>query len=57
MIFSIISGIIGTLVGLKRTCPKCGAQQVVPKGEKVRCKFCGALIWPTHKRSSPSGRD
>ncbi len=44
-----LAAIIGTLLGLKRTCPGCGRVQTVPmrqKRQKVRCKFCGAQIPP-----------
>ncbi len=44
-----ISVIIGTILGLKRVCPKCKRSQVVPSNSKertVRCKFCGADIPP-----------
>ncbi|WP_252380912.1 hypothetical protein [Desulfovulcanus ferrireducens] len=44
-----IPAAIGTLLGLKRTCPKCKRNQVVPaskRRERVRCKFCGADIPP-----------
>ncbi|MBF0450620.1 MAG: 30S ribosomal protein S27 [Candidatus Magnetomorum sp.] len=47
-----MSGIISTLFGLKRTCPKCKRDQVVPsdkKHEKVYCKFCGAGIPPAKR--------
>ncbi len=42
-----ISAVTGTIVGLKRTCPKCGRVQVVASNkrrESVRCKFCGTEI-------------
>ncbi|MHB8110421.1 MAG: 30S ribosomal protein S27 [Syntrophorhabdaceae bacterium] len=38
---------MGTLLNLKRKCPKCKREQVVKPGEKhktVTCKFCGAKI-------------
>ena len=40
---------ISMILNLKRTCPKCKRDQIVPPGkskEKVRCKFCGADISP-----------
>ena len=45
----MISTVVGTIVGLKRTCPKCRKNQVVPPGkrkETVTCKYCGASIPP-----------
>lgn len=45
----IISTIVGTILGLKRACPKCQRTQVVPSELKhavVTCKFCGADIPP-----------
>lgn len=45
-----ISSIIGTILGLKRTCPKCKKDQIVPSSkrrESVRYKFCGADIPPS----------
>jgi len=41
--------IIGAMLGLKRKCPKCGREQIVPasrKNSSVPCKFCGAKIPP-----------
>jgi len=41
------SAIVSTIIGLKRTCPKCRRVQVVAsnrKRESVRCKFCEADI-------------
>ncbi len=41
--------IVGTLLHLKRTCPNCKRDQIVPAGKKndaVRCKFCGETIPP-----------
>lgn len=49
-----ISGLVGALLALKRTCPECGGEQLVPKkkqDEVVNCKFCGAPIPPASKRS------
>ncbi len=43
----IISGVIGAVLRLKRICPKCKRNQIVPASKKrksVRCKFCGADI-------------
>jgi transcription elongation factor Elf1 len=44
-----LAAMIGAILGLKRRCPRCGRDQVVPKGNKhetVKCKFCGAEIPP-----------
>jgi ribosomal protein S27E len=44
-----ISAMMGTIMGLKRVCPRCKRSQVVPSDKKqhpVRCKFCGADIPP-----------
>jgi ribosomal protein S27E len=40
---------VGTILGLKRTCPRCKRDQIVPaskKRKRVRCKFCGSEIPP-----------
>jgi ribosomal protein S27E len=45
--------IVGRLLHLKRTCPKCKRDQVVPVAKKqvtVPCKFCGTDILPPRKR-------
>lgn len=42
-----MSLMIGTILGLKRICPKCERIQIVPsylRHQMVRCKFCGAEI-------------
>ena len=44
-----ILGVIGAILGLKRTCPKCKRDHIVPASKKrksVHCKFCGADIPP-----------
>jgi ribosomal protein S27E len=51
----IISTIIGTIKGLRRTCPKCGHTQIVPadkKNQTVPCSHCGADIPPKKKKSA-----
>lgn len=38
-----------TVFNLKRTCPRCGHSQIVPKDKQdqtVTCKYCGAPIPP-----------
>jgi len=47
--YTILMSVLSTIYHLKRKCPKCKKEQVVPpsKGrEHVRCKFCGAAIPP-----------
>jgi len=47
----IFQAVFSTIFRLKRTCPKCKRDQIVPVSkrlESVRCKFCGADI-PPHK--------
>jgi DNA-directed RNA polymerase subunit RPC12/RpoP len=42
-----IWAIMGTIMGLKRVCPRCKRSQVVPSDKKqrpVHCKYCGADI-------------
>jgi ribosomal protein S27E len=44
-----IAAVMGTLLHLKRKCPKCGREQVVKTNERhktVTCKFCGTKIPP-----------
>lgn len=44
----IISPLV-TIIALKRTCPRCGKSQVVPREkrhETVPCKHCGAPVPP-----------
>jgi len=41
--------VVSSILHLKRTCPVCHRDQVVPaskKRETVPCKFCGAKIPP-----------
>jgi ribosomal protein S27E len=41
--------VISVILHLKRRCPKCGQEQVVPtsqRKESVPCKACGALVPP-----------
>jgi len=45
----LFQAVISAILNLKRTCPKCGRDQIVPAGkrtETVACKFCGAHIPP-----------
>ncbi|RLA90900.1 MAG: 30S ribosomal protein S27 [Deltaproteobacteria bacterium] len=40
---------LGVMLGLKRTCPRCRRTQLVVRADKhktVKCKFCGAAIPP-----------
>ena len=44
-----LAAVMGTLLHLKRKCPKCKREQIVKKNQKdktVPCKFCGAKIPP-----------
>ncbi len=48
----IMAAIIGNLQ-LKRTCPKCMQDQVIPGKKRkqiVRCRFCGADVPPDKSR-------
>jgi ribosomal protein S27E len=50
--FITLGSIIGRLLHLKRTCPKCKRDQIVPSAKKhktIACKFCGADILPPKK--------
>jgi ribosomal protein S27E len=50
--FMMLGSIVGRLLHLKRTCPKCKMEQIVPlarKHETISCKFCGAKIPPPGK--------
>ena len=41
--------VVTTILSLKRTCPKCEKDQVVPASKKkqtVHCKFCNADVPP-----------
>jgi DNA-directed RNA polymerase subunit RPC12/RpoP len=43
---------LGKLLQLKRVCPKCKKDQIVPQEMKyktVLCKFCGSKIPPPRK--------
>jgi hypothetical protein len=47
--FAAMAVLMGNLLGLKKICPKCKRDQIVPKNKKhqsVRCKFCGGDIPP-----------
>jgi len=42
-----VGAIVSAILHLKRVCPKCGREQIVPLSKKhapVPCKFCGAEI-------------
>lgn len=44
-----LAAVMGTLLHLKRKCPKCKREQVVKQSQKdrsVKCKFCGTRIPP-----------
>jgi phage FluMu protein Com len=45
----IFSVVVNTMLSLKRTCPKCKRDQIVPASKRkqiVRCKFCNADVPP-----------
>lgn len=45
----IFQMIVGALFHLKRKCPKCKREQVIPMSQKdktINCKFCGFKIPP-----------
>ena len=45
----LMSTVVSSILGLKRTCPKCKKDQVVPSSKRkktVRCKFCDDNIPP-----------
>ena len=42
-----VSVVIGVMLDLKRTCPKCMREQARKRRESVHCKFCGADIVKT----------
>ena len=49
MYLMFVSTALGTLMGLKRVCPKCGQSQVVSaemRNRAVPCKSCGVSIPP-----------
>lgn len=51
--YPFLAAILGALLGLKRTCSKCGRGQLVPSDQKhlvVPCKFCGADMPPKTRR-------
>jgi hypothetical protein len=55
IVFLTLGSIVGRLLHLKRTCPKCKQDQIVPaakKRETVPCKFCGTDIPPLKKHIS-----
>jgi len=45
----IFAVVISSILRLKRSCPRCKRDQVVPaskRRESVHCKFCGADVPP-----------
>jgi hypothetical protein len=49
MVQPFFAAILGAILGLKRTCPRCRRDQLVPREHKdrvVKCKFCGSNIPP-----------
>ena len=49
MSIAAISAAIAAIKGLKRTCPRCGTEQIVLREEKhvaVPCRSCGVIIPP-----------
>ncbi len=49
--------VVGSILRLKRICPKCKREQIVPfakKRETVPCKFCGTPV-PPAKASAGDG--
>jgi hypothetical protein len=52
--YIFIAAILGTILGLKRRCPQCGREPIVPRDKKrksVSCKFCGEVMPPAPHRS------
>jgi ribosomal protein S27E len=44
-----VRAVISAVLHLKRKCPKCGREQVVPASDRhntVPCKFCGEPVPP-----------
>jgi len=44
--------IVATLLHMKRVCPKCKREQILPLSEKyktAKCKFCGAEMPPPRR--------
>lgn len=49
MINPFLAAVMGTILHLKRKCPKCKREHVAKpseKGKTVKCKFCGTKIPP-----------
>jgi transcription elongation factor Elf1 len=49
MLWSFLAAILGTLLGLRRICPVCDKDQIVPtrkRRQTVKCKFCGSNLPP-----------
>lgn len=54
MAWPFVAAILGVLLGLKRTCPVCGKDQIVLsrlKRQTVKCKFCGSDIPPKEMKT------
>lgn len=50
MINIFLASVMGTVLHLKRKCPKCRREQVVKPSETnktVKCKFCGVNMPPS----------
>jgi len=55
MSIAAISAALAAIRGLKRTCPRCGKEQIVLREEKhlaVPCRFCGVSIPPAKPQKS-----
>ena len=51
--FAVMAVLMGNLLGLKRTCPKCKRDQVVAKSKKyqsAKCRFCGSDMLPEKRK-------
>ena len=49
MVHQFFTDIVASILGLKRTCPRCRKDQLVPRehvDRVVKCKFCGSNIPP-----------
>ncbi len=49
MVYPFFAAIVGAILGLKRICPRCRRDQIVPReyrGRMVKYKFCGTDIPP-----------
>jgi hypothetical protein len=55
MSIAAISAALAAIRGLKRTCPRCGTEQIVLREEKhvaVPCRSCGVIIPPAKPQKS-----